>query len=186
MSNLADASFRMSKISWGDVRLFFRIFIHSGSRCWWCYKKGWWWCFSVFLESLILTVCWYGTGRFINSKVTPHVRKSWGCEGFRTLRRESRFSSFMGPSLKEFLSRWWWWCWEGELRSSSSACIFFSVSLWLIPAHASPLPLLLTQYIASPLHLLQRIHPYFISIPELSLPMDTNGPMSTTPRLLTT
>ena len=70
--------------------------------------------------------------------------------------------------------------WEGELRSSSSACIFFSVSLWLIPAHASPLPLLLTQYIASPLHLLQRIHPYFISIPELSLPMDTNGPMSTT------
>ena len=97
------------------------------------------------------------------------------------LRRESRFS-FMGPSLKEFLSRWWWWCccWEGELRSSSSACIFFSVSLWLIPAHASPLPLLLTQYIASPLHLLQRIHPYFISIPELSLPMDTNGPMSTT------
>ena len=106
--------------------------------------------FSVFLESLILTVCWYGTGRFINSKVTPHVRKSWGCEGFRTLRRESRFSSFMGPSLKEFLSRWWWWCccWEGELRSSS-ACIFFSVSLWLIPAHASPLPLLLTQYIAA-------------------------------------
>ena len=41
--------------------------------------------------------------------------------------------------------------WEGELRSSSSsACIFFSVSLWLIPAHASPLPLLLTQYIALP------------------------------------
>ena len=55
--------------------------------------------FSVFLESLILTVCWYGTGRFINSKVTPHVRKSWGCEGFRTLRRESRFSSLLWDLL---------------------------------------------------------------------------------------
>ena len=99
ISNLGDASFRMSKMSWGEVRLFFRIFIHSGSRCWWCYKKGWWWCFSVFLESLILTVCWYGTGRFINSKVTPHVRKSWGCEGFRTLRRESRFSSLLWDLL---------------------------------------------------------------------------------------
>ena len=83
---------------------FLRIFIHSArdaDDAFYIYrdKKGWWWCFSVFLESLILTVCWYGTGRFINSKVTPHVRKSWGCEGFRTLRRESRFSSLLWDLL---------------------------------------------------------------------------------------
>ena len=111
-------------------------------------KKGWWWCFSVFLESLILTVCWYGTGRFINSKVTPHVRKSWGCEGFRTLRRESRFSSFMGPSLKEFLSRWWCWAekenWDRVVHAFSSQSHYGLSQLTLRHFHYSLLNTLLS------------------------------------------